>query len=122
MKKLFFVSFLFLTSLAFSQTNVVSVTEQEPIVLNFEKNDSGEIIVKVKGHTQQIKIQINGAEILNLQKEDTVGNLTQAGFDSAILAIDTKSGSTGSTIDAQAPVILPVSPSVSPTPPLSTPY
>jgi len=120
MKNLFFVSFLFLTQLSFCQTN--EITEQEPIVLNFEKNDSGEIIVKVKGHTQPIKIQINGAEIMNLQKEDTVGNLTQAGFESAILAIDTKSGSGSSKIDAQAPVIPPISPSISPNPPLSTPY
>lgn len=120
MKSLFFVNLFLLSALAFSQTNEILSTEQEPIILNFERNDSGEIILKVKGHTQTIKIQINGAEILNLQKEDNVGNLSQAGFESAMLAIDTKSGSGSSKVDTQAPVIPPVTSAVNP--PLATPY
>jgi len=122
MNNIFVVSFLFLTSISFSQTNEITPEIQpEPIVFNFEKNDSGEIVLKIKGHSQQVKIQINGAEITTLYKEDTSVNLTQAGFDSAILAIDTKSGSNGSSIDAQAP-IPPINGSINPNPPLSTPY
>ena len=117
MLKIILFSLFCLTSISLSQTTEV---QSEPIVFNFEKNDSGEIVLKIKGHSQQVKIQINGAEIATLYKEDTAVNLTQAGFDSAILAIDTKSGSGPSQIDTQSPIIPPVMSAVNP--PLATPY
>jgi len=119
----FLLLLLALPLLAVSQTNnVCNLAEHsQPVTLNFVKNESGEIVLKINGHFQQFNIQIEGAEIAKLFKEDTAVNLTQAGFDSAILAIDTKSGSGQSQIDSQA-VIPPVNPLLSPTPPLATPY
>jgi len=118
--KYLFIAVLCIPFILFGQTPTSEIIEQqEPIVLNFEKNESGEIVLKVKGHTQQIKIQINGVEILNLYKEDTAGNLTQAGFESAMLAIDTKSGASTPKTDTQPP-IPPVMSAFNP--PLATPY
>ena len=123
MLKLVLFSLFCLVSISYSQTNNIcnDVKHSEPVTLNFVKNESGEIVLKINGHFQQFNIQIEGAEIAKLYKEDTAVNLTQAGFDSAILAIDTKSGSGQSQIDSQA-VIPPVNPLLSPTPPLATPY
>jgi len=117
--KYFLVS-LFIPFLAFSQTNEVTAVEQkEPIVLDFVKNESGEIVLNLKGHKQPIEIHINGAKIASLYEEDKAVNLTQAGFESAILAIDTKSGASGPKADTQAPIPPVMSAS---NPPLATPY
>ena len=121
MKK-YLLTIMFLPILCTAQTNEVTVNEvKEPIILNFVKNESGEIVLNLKGHKQPIEIHINGVKISSLYEEDTAVNLTQAGFESAILAIDTKSGTGASQIDTQA-VIPPVNPLISPTPPLATPY
>ncbi|NBW56747.1 hypothetical protein EBR43_02980 [bacterium] len=113
---------MFLPILCTAQTNEVSVNEvKEPIILNFVKNESGEIVLNLKGHKQPVEIHINGVKISSLYEEDRAVNLTQAGFESSILAIDTKSGTGVSQIDTQA-VIPPVNPLISPTPPLATPY
>ena len=119
MKK-YFLTIMFLPVLCTAQTNEVTFNEvKEPIILNFVKNESGEIVLNLKGHKQPIEIHINGVKISSLYEEDRAVNLTQAGFESAILAIDTKSGASGSKADTQAP-IPPVMSAVAP--PLATPY
>ncbi|NBW57679.1 hypothetical protein EBR43_07840 [bacterium] len=118
MKKHFF-AILVLPSLVWAQT--ISSDSKEPMVLNFVKNDSGEIVLKLKGHKQSIEIQINGVKIASLYEQDEAANLTQAGFESAMLALDTKSGSSGSKIDAQ-PTVSPVAPAVFSNPFAATPY
>jgi len=121
MKK-YFLAIMFLPILCTAQTNEVSVNEvKEPIILNFVKNESGEIVLNLKGHKQPIEIHINGVKISSLYEEDTAVNLTQAGFESAMLALDTKSGSSGSKIDAQ-PTVSPVAPAVFSNPFAATPY
>lgn len=115
------LAFLLTVPYLYSQTNNVTLTEKPSIVLNFIKNDSGEIVVKVNGHSQPLEIQFNGAKTGTLYLEDSSVNLSHLGFESAFLALDTASGSGGSKVDSQA-VIPPVNPSVSPNPPLSTPF
>lgn len=114
----YLVLFLF-TAIANSQTN--SVTEKTSIIVNFTKNDSGEVVLKIQGHTQPLEIQFNGVKTGTLYEQDSAVNLSQLGFESAFLALDTASGSTGAKADSQA-VIPPVNPSISPNPPLSTPF
>lgn len=120
MKNFIFIGLIFSTFISFSQTNEVTAVNRN-IVINFTKNDSGEIVVKVNGHFQPLEIQFNGAKTGTLYIEDSSVNLSQLGFESAFLALDTASGTGGSKVDSQA-VIPPVNPSVSPNPPLSTPF
>lgn len=115
------LAFLLAVPYLYSQTNNVISTEKPSIVLNFTKNDSGEIVVKVNGHSQPLEIQFNGAKTGTLYVEDNSVNLSQLGFESAFLALDTASGTGGSKVDTQA-IIPPVNPSISPNPPLSTPF
>lgn len=115
------LAFLLTVPYLYSQTNNVALTEKPSIVLNFTKNDSGEIVVRVTGHSQPLEIQFNGAKTGTLYVEDNSVNLSQLGFESAFLALDTASGSSGVKADAQA-IIPPVSFSVNPNPPLTTPF
>jgi len=120
MKRVIFLILCLISTLSFSQTNVVTATGvKESIVLDFVKNESGEIVLNLKGHKQPVEIHINGVKISSLYEEDTSVNLTQAGFESSILAIDTKSGASASKADTQAP-IPPVMSAFNP--PLATPY
>ena len=122
MKKVTFLFICFISTISLSQTNNVVCTDpahSAPVTLNFVKNESGEMVLRVDGHIQQFNIQVNGASIATLYKEDRAVNLSQAGFDAAILAVDTKSGNSGSQADTQAP-IPPVMSAVNP--PLATPY
>ncbi|NBP03395.1 MAG: hypothetical protein EBU90_25565 [Proteobacteria bacterium] len=116
MKK-YLLIMMFLPILCTAQTNEVAV--KETIVLDFVKNESGEIVLNLKGHKQPIEIHINGVKISSLYEEDRAVNLTQAGFESAILAIDTKSGAGAPKADTQAP-IPPVMSAFNP--PLATPF
>lgn len=109
-----------LTNFCFGQTNSVS-TEKPSIVLNFTKNDSGEVVIKINGHSQPVEIQFNGVKTGTLYEQDSAVNLSQLGFESAFLALDTAGGkSATSNPDTQAPVIPPVMSAVNP--PLATPY
>lgn len=119
--KLLALALLLTVPAVHSQTNSVISTEKPSIVLNFAKNESGEVIIKVSGHSQPLEIQFNGAKTGTLYVEDNSVNLSQLGFESAFLALDTASGTGGSKVDTQA-AIPPVNPSISPNPPLSTPF
>lgn len=120
MKNVILFCLFFITYISFSQTNEPTATNQN-IVINFTKNDSGEIVVKVNGHSQPLEVQFNGVKTGTLYVEDSSVNLSQLGFESAFLALDTAGGTSGSKADTQA-AIPPVNPSISPTPPLATPF
>lgn len=123
MKNLTILVFCIIPILGFSQTNNFCNDSKhlDPVILNFVKNDSGEIVLKINGHFQEHKLQINGVDIGSLYKEDSSINLTQAGFESAFLSLDTAGGkSASSNPDTQTPVIPPVMSAVNP--PLATPY
>lgn len=119
MKNILYV--LLLTAcIGLSQTNNVISTEKPSIVVNFTKNESGEVVLKINGHTQPVEIQFNGVKTGTLYEQDKTVNLSQMGFESAFLALDTAGGkSASSNPDTQAP-IPPVTAAVNP--PLSTPY
>lgn len=120
MKQILLVFILTVTSL-YSQTNEAISTEKPSIVLNFTKNESGEVVIKVSGHSQPLEIHFNGVKTGTLYVEDSAVNLSQLGFESAFLALDTAGGkSASSNPDTQAPVIPPVMSAVNP--PLATPY
>jgi len=111
---------LTLTSFCFGQTN--SVTVDKPVVIvNFVKNDSGEIVIKIQGHTQSLEIQFNGVKTGTIYEQDNAVNLSQFGFESAFLSLDTASGASASKVDSQV-AIPPVNPLINPNPPLSTPF
>ena len=113
------LTFLILTSFCLGETN--SITEKQSIIVNFTKNDSGEVVLKIEGHVQPLEIQFNGVKTGTLYVQDTAVNLSQLGFESAFLSLDTASGVTGAKADSQA-VIPPVSPTINPNPPLTTPF
>ena len=116
----FILSLLVLTSVSYCQTNSVTV-DKPTIVINFTKNDSGEVVIKIHGHTQPLEIQFNGVKTGTLYEQDSAVNLSQLGFESAFLALDTASGASASKTDSQA-VIPSVNPLINPNPPLSTPF
>lgn len=120
MKNILYV--LLLTAcIGLSQTNNVVSTEKPSIVVNFTKNESGEVVLKINGHTQPLELQFNGVKVGTIYEQDSTANLTQFGFESALLALDTAGGkSASSNPDTQAPVIPPVM--SSPNPPLATPF
>lgn len=120
--KLLALALLLTVPAVHSQTNSVISTEKPSIVLNFTKNESGEVVIKVSGHSQPLEIQFNSAKTSTVYVEDSAVNLSQLGFESAFLALDTAGGkSINASLDTQAPATIP--PVLSKhNPPLATPY
>jgi len=128
MKHIIIALVLFLASVvySFSETN---------LKITISKNSSGELILTVEGHTTPVIVRI-GDNTVTLYVEENKVNLTALGINELtdisveeveskenVEEIDTASG-TQSVSDTQSTLapIPPVSPFISPTPPLSTPY
>ena len=118
MKKAFIILVLFLIS-------AVYVFSQDQISLSISKNSSGELIMSVKGHTIPVTVTVGDKEI-TLQVGESEVNLTALGINELtevqVEDVDTAAGT--SSVDAQstAAPIPPISPFISPNPPLSTPF
>jgi len=119
MKNILYV--LLLTAcIGLCQTNNAVSTEKPSIVVNFTKNESGEVVLKINGHTQPVELQFNGVKVGTLFEQDNSANLSQFGFESAFLALDTAGGkSAGANTDTQAPVPPVTAPY---NPPMATPF
>jgi len=119
MKKIFLILVLFLIS-------SVYVLSQDNISLSISKNSAGELIMIVKGHTTPVTVKIGDKEI-TLQVGESEVNLTALGINEltevSVEEVDTAAGTEAST-DTQvtAAPIPPISPFISPNPPLTTPY
>jgi hypothetical protein len=101
--------------------------------ISFTKNSFNELVMRVEGHTTPITIKIGDNKITLHVVENTV-NLTALGIndltevkvenvaveEEKVEEIETASGNSNSP-DTQSP-IPPVSASISPNPPLSTPF
>jgi hypothetical protein len=93
-----------------------SYTENQ-IKLNINRNNRGEILLNITGHTSPVIVEMNGKSItFNVGDNET--NLDEA-IDVKVDDMDTASGVEQSSIDSQIP---PVSNSINPNPPLATPY
>jgi len=116
-RTIIFLTLLLVASYAFSQ---------DQISISFSKNSSGELIMTVEGHATPITIRI-GDNIVTLYVEENKVNLTALGIneltDISVEEVDTAAGSEVTT-DTQATVapIPPISPFISPNPPLTTPF
>ena len=102
------------------------VLSEDNISLTISKNSSGELILTVTGHTTPITVRI-GDNAVTLYVEENTVNLTALGINEltevSVEGVDTAAGSEASTdTQATASPIPPVSPFVSPTPPLTTPF
>jgi len=114
-----------------------SVFGQDQISISFSKNSSNELVMKVEGHTTPITVKIGDNKITLHVIENTV-NLTALGINDLtevkvesvaaeneenkenIEEVETAAGNSASP-DTQSP-IPPVSPFISPNPPLTTPF
>jgi ABC-type antimicrobial peptide transport system permease subunit len=106
---------------------------QDEMSISFTKNSFNELVMRVEGHTTPITIKIGDNKITLHVIENTV-NLTALGIndltevkvenvaveEEKVEEIETASGNSNSP-DTQSP-IPPVSASISPNPPLSTPF
>ena len=103
----------------------VYVFGQEQISISISKSPTGELIMTVKGHTTPINVKINNKEV-TIQVNESEINLTALGINEltevSVEEVDTAAGAESSTsTDTQSP-IPPISGSINPNPPLSTPY
>lgn len=87
-------------------------------VIVFEKNKGGEIVARVQGHKVPLIFKIND-QTVTVYPEEGVVNLSAMGIETLLLSLRTDSGQ-AEAIDNN--VVLPVNPSISPNPPLSTPF
>ena len=104
----------------------VYVFGQDQIFISISKSSSGELIMTVKGHTTPVNVKINDKEV-TIQVNESEVNLTALGINEltevSVEEVDTAAGSETSTdTQATASPIPPVSPFISPTPPLTTPF
>jgi len=90
---------------------------ENQIKLNINRNNKGEILLKITGHTSPVVIEMNGKSVM-FNVGDNEINLDEA-MDVKVDDMDTASGVEQSSIDSQIP---PVSNSINPNPPLATPY
>lgn len=120
---------LFVANIAFSQ---------DQLSISFSKNSSGELIMTVEGHTTPIVVSA-GENKITLQVIENKINLTALGVNDLtqiaveetpakeeskeenVEEVETAAGTSIAAADTQA-VIPPVNPSISPNPPLSTPF
>jgi len=119
MKKFLLLCTIGLASVAMSQN--INIADKPSIVIKLVKNDAGEILLKISGHSQPVELCLGDEKIAILYEQDTAVNLSQCGFESKILSLSTESGSAGSKIDAQ-PIVPPVTPAVFSNPSAATPF
>lgn len=113
------------------------VFSQDQISISFSKNSSGELIMTVEGHTTPVVVSIGENKITLHVIENKVNlsalginDLTEVKVESVsvkdeankenVEEVETAAGSSTSA-DTQSP-IPPISPAISPNPPLSTPF
>jgi hypothetical protein len=107
---------IFLIILAAIFLTTYCYTENQ-IKISINKNNRGEILLNITGHTSPVIVEMNGKSItFNVGDNET--NLDEA-IDVKVDDMDTASGVEQSSIDSQIP---PVSNSINPNPPLATPY
>lgn len=114
------------------------VFSEEQLSVSFSKNSSGELIMTVKGHTAPIIVQA-GENKITLHVTENVVNLTALGIndlthvsvetasvqeitEEKVEEVDTAAGTSSADTQAAATPIPPISPFISPNPPLSTPF
>jgi len=119
MKQIIFAAVLFLLFVTHSYS-------QDNLSLTISKNSSGELILTVVGHTVPVIIKI-GDNTITLYVEENKVNLTALGINEltevSIEEVDTAAGAeTPSDTQATATPIPPISPFISPNPPLTTPF
>lgn len=119
MKKTILALVLFLVSVGY-------VFSQENISLSISKSATGDLVMTVKGHTSPVTVKIGDKEI-TLQVGENEVNLTALGINEltevSVENVDTAAGSEAAAdIQATAAPIPPISPFISPNPPLSTPF
>jgi len=94
------------------------------LTLSFSKNSSGELILTVTGHTTPVVITIGEVKVTLYPEENKV-NLSAMGIkellDVSVEEVETAAGES-TPVDSQVPVIPPVSTSINPNPPLTTPF
>lgn len=110
MKKILFI---ILTAIALT---TYSYTENQ-IKINIAKNNKGQILLNITGHSSPVVIEMNGKSV-TFNVGDNEINLDEA-MDVKVDDMDTASGVKQSNIDSQIP---PVSNRINPNPPLATPY
>ena len=93
-----------------------SYTENQ-IKINLARNNKGQILLNITGHTSPVVIEMNGKS-LAFNVGDKQINLDEA-LDVDLESVETASGVERSTIDNQVP---PVSNNINPNPPKATPY
>ena len=97
---------------------------ENQLTLSFSKNSSGELILTVTGHTTPVVITIGEVKITLYPEENKV-NLSAMGIkellDVSVEEVETAAGES-TPVDSQVPVIPPVSTSINPNPPLTTPF
>lgn len=94
------------------------VRAEQVTTLVLEKNNGGEIIAKVSGHTCPVVFKIND-QTITVYPEEGVINLSAMGIETLLLSVRTDSGA-GDRPDNNA--VPPVNPLLNVNPPLSTPY
>lgn len=109
-----------------SMLAVSCVFSENNISLTISKNSSGELILTVTGHTTPVTVKI-GDKVITLYVEENTVNLTALGINEltevTVEEVDTAAGSETSTdTQATASPIPPVSTSINPNPPLTTPF
>jgi len=93
-----------------------SYTENQ-IKININRNNKGEILLNITGHTSPVVVEMNNRSI-TFNVGDNEINLDEA-MDVKVDDLDTASGTEQSSVDSQIP---PVSNRINPNPPLATPY
>lgn len=97
---------------------------ENQLTLSFSKNSSGELILTVTGHTTPVVITIGEVKVTLYPEENKV-NLSAMGIkellDVSVEEVETAAGES-TPVDSQVPVIPPVSTSINPNPPLTTPF
>ena len=110
MKKILFII------LAAIALTTYSYTENQ-IKINLERNNKGQILLNITGHSSPIVIEMNGKSLV-FNVGDKQINLDEA-LDVDLESVDTASGAERPTIDNQVP---PVSSNIASNPPKATPY
>ena len=107
-----------LYALAFCFTGHFSIKAEQGAVIVFEKNNGGEIVARVSGHTSPIIFKIND-QTVTVYPEEGVINLSDIGIETLLLSLRTDSGANARPDNNVVP---PVNPLLKANPPLSTPY
>lgn len=93
-----------------------SYTENQ-IKINLAKNNKGQILLNITGHSSPVVIEMNGKSV-TFNVGDSELNLDEA-INNKLESVETASGTEKPNIDNQVP---PVSNNINPNPPKATPY